>query len=40
MAQTRDWREMVEWSAGLLKERTGEDVAAWNHRIQEKGFDR
>jgi hypothetical protein len=29
---------MVAWSAGLLKERTGEDVAEWNRRIQEKGF--
>jgi hypothetical protein len=39
MAQTRDWREMTSWIAGLLKERTGEDVAEWNRRIQAKGFE-
>jgi hypothetical protein len=38
MAQTRDWREMISWSARLLKERTSEDVVEWNRRIQEKGF--
>lgn len=38
MVQTRDWREMMNWSARLLKERTGEDVGEWNRRIQERGF--
>jgi hypothetical protein len=30
---------MVSWIAQLLQERTGEDVAEWNRRIQEKGFE-
>lgn len=38
MVKTRDWRSMVEWSARLLKERTGEDVAAWNLRIAGEHF--
>lgn len=38
MAQTRDWREMISWSAQLLKQRTGHDVVEWNSRIQEQGF--
>lgn len=38
MADTRDWQEMVRWFTQLLKEHTGEDVEAWNRRIQEKGF--
>lgn len=38
MADTRDWREMVHWSARLLKERTGEDVAEWNRRVLARGF--
>lgn len=38
MAKTLDWRNMVEWSARLLKERTGENVAAWNRRIAKKHF--
>jgi hypothetical protein len=29
---------MVEWSARLLKQRTGEDVAAWNRRIARGKF--
>ena len=33
MNKTRDWRSMLDWSAQLLKERTGEDVATWNPRI-------
>jgi hypothetical protein len=36
MIKTRDWRSMVDWSAQLLKERTGEDVATWNRRIAEE----
>jgi hypothetical protein len=38
MAQTRDWQGMKDMSARLLKERTGEDVAAWNRRIQGENF--
>jgi hypothetical protein len=38
MAQTRDWQGMRELSARLLKERTGDDVAAWNQRIAAAGF--
>jgi uncharacterized protein DUF5655 len=33
MTKTRDWRSMLDWSARLLQERTGEDVATWNRRI-------
>jgi hypothetical protein len=29
---------MVSWIAHLLQERTGEDVAEWNRRVQEKDF--
>ncbi len=36
MTKTRDWRSMLDWSAQLLKERTGEDVATWNRRIAEE----
>ncbi len=38
MTKIRDWRSMVDWSARLLKERTGEDVATWNRRIAEEQF--
>jgi hypothetical protein len=38
IAQTRDWQGMREMSARLLKERTGDDVAAWNQRITTQGF--
>ncbi|MCI0726537.1 MAG: DUF5655 domain-containing protein [Chloroflexi bacterium] len=38
MAQTRDWREMKSMYVRLLKERTGEDVEAWNRRIESKAF--
>ncbi len=38
MANLQDWRAMLAWSAGLLKERTGEDVAAWNRRIANEQF--
>jgi len=38
MAQTRDWQGMRDMSARLLKERTGQDVAAWNQRITAEGF--
>ncbi len=36
MTTTRDWRSMLDWSARLLKERTGEDVATWNRRIAQE----
>src|SRR5262245_43575930 len=39
MAQTRDWKGMRDMSARLLKERTGEDVNAWNRRIKKERFD-
>jgi len=39
MAQTRDWKGMRDMSARLLKERTGEDVNAWNRRIKKEQFD-
>jgi hypothetical protein len=29
---------MLDWSAGLLKERTGEDIATWNQRIAKEQF--
>jgi hypothetical protein len=38
VAQTRDWQGMRELSARLLRERTGEDVAAWKERIAALGF--
>lgn len=38
MAETRDWKAMRELSARLLRERTGEDVDAWNQRIELQGF--
>jgi hypothetical protein len=34
MTKTRDWSDMQTMSARLLHERTGQDVAAWNKRIQ------
>jgi hypothetical protein len=34
MAEIRDWKEMTERWARLLKERTGEGVEAWNRRIE------
>src|SRR5437667_6910924 len=39
MAQTRDWHGMKDMSARLLKERTGEDVEAWNRRIRQERLD-
>jgi Family of unknown function (DUF5990)/Domain of unknown function (DUF5655) len=38
-APVKSWREMREWSAGLLVSRTGTDVAAWNRRVAEAGLD-
>ena len=34
MPQKQGWQSMQAMSARLLLERTGEDVAAWNHRIR------
>jgi hypothetical protein len=38
MAQARDWGGMKAMSMRLLEERTGEDLEAWNARIQSQGF--
>jgi hypothetical protein len=38
MTETRDWQEMKDMSARLLKERTGEDVNSWNRRIKKEKF--
>jgi hypothetical protein len=38
MDQIRDWQGMKDMSARLLKERTGEDLDAWNQRIGREGF--
>ena len=39
MPKVRDWKSMQDMSARLLRERTGEDVAAWNRRIAKEQFD-
>lgn len=39
MDRVRDWQGMREMSARLLRERTGEDVEAWNRRIKEERLD-
>jgi hypothetical protein len=39
MSETRDWQAMRVMSARLLIERTGEDVSAWNKRIEQESFD-
>ncbi len=36
MGPLRDWQEMKAMSSRLLVERTGEDIAAWNQRIQKE----
>jgi hypothetical protein len=38
MVDAKDWREMHEWSAQLLRRQTGQGVADWNQRIQETGI--
>jgi hypothetical protein len=40
MPEPRNWQGMKDMAARLLKERTGEDVAAWNQRIEQEGFNR
>jgi hypothetical protein len=39
MAEIRNWQGMRDMSARLLKERTGEDVDAWNRRVKKERFD-
>lgn len=39
MADVIDWKSMQDLFARLLKERTGEDAAAWNQRIAEQHID-
>lgn len=39
MPQAKDWREMMEWSAGLLERRTGAGVPEWNARVLASGID-
>jgi Family of unknown function (DUF5990)/Domain of unknown function (DUF5655) len=31
----KSWQEVTQWSARLLADRTGQDVAAWNRRVAE-----
>lgn len=38
MADTKSWKEMTDWMAGLLERRTGEGLDAWNQRIRQRGF--
>lgn len=33
----RDWRQMNQWIADLLKRQTGDDVETWNARVRESG---
>jgi len=39
MAKTRDWQGMMDMSARLLKERTGEGLDTWNRRIRRERLD-
>lgn len=39
MAKILDWQGMKDMYTRLLVERTGEDLATWNERIQREGFD-
>jgi hypothetical protein len=39
MSKTRDWQGMRDMSVRLLKERTGQDIEAWNRRIEEEGLE-
>jgi len=38
MNETQDWRGMIQMSARLLEERTGEDVETWKKRIETESF--
>ena len=37
-APPKSWQEVTQWSARLLADRTGEDVAAWNRRVAGTGL--
>ena len=37
MPGARDWRQMNQWMADLLKRRTGDDVETWNARVRQSG---
>jgi Family of unknown function (DUF5990)/Domain of unknown function (DUF5655) len=37
-APPKSWQEVTEWSARLLADRTGQDVAAWNRRVADTGI--
>jgi Family of unknown function (DUF5990)/Domain of unknown function (DUF5655) len=37
-APPKSWQEVTQWSARLLADRTGEDVAAWNRHVAESGI--
>ncbi|MBW4717638.1 DUF5655 domain-containing protein [Saccharothrix obliqua] len=39
MTEVSNWREMVDWSVGLLRRSTGEGVPEWNRRVLESGID-
>lgn len=39
MTETRDWKGMKDMMARLLEERTGEELATWNERIQQEHLD-
>src|SRR4051794_20583260 len=39
MVDAKDWREMHEWSAQLLRRQTGQTVEDWNRRVRETGID-
>lgn len=39
MTVVASWREMVDWSVGLLRRSTGEGVPEWNRRVLESGID-
>ncbi|WP_433273090.1 DUF5655 domain-containing protein [Actinosynnema sp. CS-041913] len=39
MLSAKNWREMVDWSAGLLRRSTGDGVPEWNRRVLESGID-
>jgi Domain of unknown function (DUF5655) len=38
MVDAKDWREMHEWSAQLLKRQTGHGIEDWNARIRDTGI--
>ncbi|RKT55972.1 DUF5655 domain-containing protein [Saccharothrix australiensis] len=39
MPPAEHWREMVDWSACLLRRTTGEGVPEWNRRVLASGID-